>query len=412
MELGVPISAGGPSVSHLLYADDILFFAGASIPNVKKINAILEDYCSWTGQRVNNGKSAILFSKRTSSTTRSRLAKMIGCCKVAEMEYLGVKLALRRLSRKDFTPLIQKARACTLSWGIRHLSLAGQVTLINSVLLPLSVYMVTHTGVQRAVLNDIEKICHSFFWDRHATHKSMHYTSWESMVRPRCKGGLGFHTGDNWVGPLRARITWEFICKPLELFQKYMRHKYGDNPWHYDGRKGSSICWKIICEGAHFILKGIGWNRPKLLLCFGELLVDIICGISIENGLSTYSIEMVKSPLGSTISTMVYNSCFMEDDDPICLIFKIRMRPRKKLFWWRLYKDNIPTNGWLCRRCLSADSSCPLGCGEVEDINHITCNCKKLRDVLTVLENWGLVVPRFCSFDELWDSIGKFADMR
>ncbi|XP_020675520.1 uncharacterized protein LOC110094595 [Dendrobium catenatum] len=102
----------------------------------------------------------------------------------------------------------------------------------------------------------------------------------------------------------------------------------------------------------------------------------------------------------------------MEDDDPVCLIFKIRMRPREKLFWWRLYKDNIPTNGWLCRRGLSTDSSCPLGCGEVEDINHITYNCKKLRDVLTVLENWGLVVPRFCSFDELWDSIGKFADVR
>ncbi|PKU64488.1 putative mitochondrial protein [Dendrobium catenatum] len=74
-ELGVPISVGGPPVSHLLYADDVLFFAGASIQNVRKILSILEDYCAWTGQRVNKKKSAILFSRRTLST-KSRLAKM------------------------------------------------------------------------------------------------------------------------------------------------------------------------------------------------------------------------------------------------------------------------------------------------------------------------------------------------
>jgi len=61
-ELGVPISRGGPLVSHLLYADDIFIFAGTSIPNVKKVTSILEDYCSWTGQKVNRSKSAILFS--------------------------------------------------------------------------------------------------------------------------------------------------------------------------------------------------------------------------------------------------------------------------------------------------------------------------------------------------------------
>ncbi|PKU61153.1 putative mitochondrial protein [Dendrobium catenatum] len=45
-ELGVPICGGGPPVSHLLYVNDILLFAGTSIPNVRKISSILEEYCS------------------------------------------------------------------------------------------------------------------------------------------------------------------------------------------------------------------------------------------------------------------------------------------------------------------------------------------------------------------------------
>ncbi|PKU60567.1 putative mitochondrial protein [Dendrobium catenatum] len=61
-ELGVQIKVGGPAVSHLLYADDVLCFAGATIPNVRKLLKILDDYCSWTGQRINKNKSAILFS--------------------------------------------------------------------------------------------------------------------------------------------------------------------------------------------------------------------------------------------------------------------------------------------------------------------------------------------------------------
>ncbi|XP_020692235.1 uncharacterized protein LOC110106628 [Dendrobium catenatum] len=43
-DLGVQICEGGPLVSHLLYADDVLLFAGATISNVRKLLTILDDY--------------------------------------------------------------------------------------------------------------------------------------------------------------------------------------------------------------------------------------------------------------------------------------------------------------------------------------------------------------------------------
>ncbi|KAI0529205.1 hypothetical protein KFK09_001752 [Dendrobium nobile] len=193
----VPICGGGPPISHHLYADDILIFAGASILTVRKITSILENYCSWTGQRVNRSKSAIIFSKRTSFTTWSRLEKITGCRKVEEMDYLGIKLALRRLMKKDFTPLLQQARAKTLSWGFRHLSLEDRVILINVVLLPSSVYLVTHMLVPKSVLNDVERVCRSFLWDLDANHKSIYYIVWRSVAKPRRKGGLGFHASSD-----------------------------------------------------------------------------------------------------------------------------------------------------------------------------------------------------------------------
>ncbi|PKU64444.1 Putative ribonuclease H protein [Dendrobium catenatum] len=240
-KMGVSISGGGPLVSHLLYADNVLLFAGASIPNLRNIISIMEDYCSWMGQRVNRSKCAILFSNKVSSTTKSRLAKIAGCRRVEEMEYLGLKFALRRLTKVDFAPLIQKVRNHTLAWGIRHLSLAGRITLINFVLIPTYVYVVSHTIVSKSVLNEMEKICRSFLWNVDVEHRSIHYASWENISRPRKKGGLGFHTSDMLVGPLRARIAWEYICKPSNILQRCMENKYGRWPWEYEGKRGDSV---------------------------------------------------------------------------------------------------------------------------------------------------------------------------
>ncbi|XP_020688765.1 uncharacterized protein LOC110104129 [Dendrobium catenatum] len=230
-KMGVQLKAGGPMVSHLLYADDVLCFAGASIPNVKKIMSIMEDYCAWTWQRVNRSKSAIMFSKITLSTTKHRLARLAGCHKVEEMDYLGIKLTLRRLKKADFSPLLQKSSALTLAWGVRHLSLAGRVTMINSVLLPLSVYAVSHMLVPRGVLDEVEKICRGFLWNKDHNNRSLYYSSWEALTKPWRLGGFGFHASGRWTGPLRARLAWNFFNKPLSLLNRCLRHKYEDWPW-------------------------------------------------------------------------------------------------------------------------------------------------------------------------------------
>lgn len=69
-QLGVTLKNGGTRISHLLYADDILLFGKASIHMAKKIQGIVLEYCNWTGQRVNNAKSSILFSKAINSNKK------------------------------------------------------------------------------------------------------------------------------------------------------------------------------------------------------------------------------------------------------------------------------------------------------------------------------------------------------
>jgi hypothetical protein len=66
---GIKISKDCPTITHLLFADDLIIFAKATSSEAATIKSCLDLYCSWSGQQVNDGKSSVLFSKKTSSST-------------------------------------------------------------------------------------------------------------------------------------------------------------------------------------------------------------------------------------------------------------------------------------------------------------------------------------------------------
>ncbi|XP_028553913.1 uncharacterized protein LOC114580475 [Dendrobium catenatum] len=113
------------------------------------------------------------------------------------------------------------------------------------------------------------------------------------------------------------------------------------------------------------------------------------------------SLELIKSPLGTSILAICYDSLFRCEENQVCTILKLGLRPRESIFWWRVYMDLIPMCGWLHRRGLCADVLCPMGCNQLEELNHVTTQCKKLDEVLRRLEAWGFPTPRFTSLDEL-----------
>lgn len=47
------VSVGGPPISHLLFADDSLFFLKADTSNVEALKTVFQDYEKVLGQRIN-----------------------------------------------------------------------------------------------------------------------------------------------------------------------------------------------------------------------------------------------------------------------------------------------------------------------------------------------------------------------
>lgn len=138
------------------------------------------------------------------------------------------------------------------------------------------------------------------------------------------------------------------------------------------------------------------------MTCFGEALVDRICGIKIWTDLDVDSLELIKNPLGSSISAICYNNLFRDEEDPICPIPRLGLRPRERIFWWRVYKKLLPTLVRLSRCGLGADTLCPVGCDQLEDRDHITSHCRCLEEGGSGLAcAVGLLHPKIFFFEEL-----------
>ena len=68
---GIKTNKSGPTITHVIYADDIVLFPKASRKDVGTISRILEKYSLGSGQLVNRNKSRIHFSKHTQSHTKN-----------------------------------------------------------------------------------------------------------------------------------------------------------------------------------------------------------------------------------------------------------------------------------------------------------------------------------------------------
>ncbi|KAL0334946.1 UNVERIFIED_CONTAM: putative mitochondrial protein [Sesamum radiatum] len=75
---GVSICRGVPSVSRLLFADDILIFSEATNGAIHGIAQLLDTYACTSGQAINFGKSSVVFSRNVAVTVQTSIAGILG----------------------------------------------------------------------------------------------------------------------------------------------------------------------------------------------------------------------------------------------------------------------------------------------------------------------------------------------
>ncbi|KAE8690315.1 hypothetical protein F3Y22_tig00110895pilonHSYRG00014 [Hibiscus syriacus] len=121
-------------LTHICFADDLLIFCKGSLNSVMGVQAVLDKLYFMSGLKLNASKCEIFvsgISAGQSSLIRELTGFSLGTLPV---RYLGVPLVTRKLAVKDYQALIDKIRTKLSLWANKHLSFAGRLQLICSVM--------------------------------------------------------------------------------------------------------------------------------------------------------------------------------------------------------------------------------------------------------------------------------------
>ena len=223
----IRLSRGGPSLSHVCFADDLILFAEASVSQIRVIRKVLETFCGASGQKVNLEKSVIFFSENVHRDLANIISNESGIKGTKELgKYLGMPVLQKRINKETFGEVVEKVSSKLSGWKRRFLSLAGRITLTKSVLSSIPVHTMSTIALPASTLNQLDKIARAFIWGSSEGNRKQHLIAWEKVCKPKREGGVGIRSAKEMNIALLGKLGLRLLNAHDALWVTILRKKF------------------------------------------------------------------------------------------------------------------------------------------------------------------------------------------
>ena len=224
---GLRIARACPSVSHLLFADDSLFFCKAKPRECDEVMKVVKVYGKASGQCINFEKSSLLFGKKVPVDIRQQIKEVLGIENEGGMgTYLGIPEDISGSKCKLFAFLKEKLDHKINGWSGRWLTKGGKEILIKAIALALPTYVMSSFLLPLEICDKLTSAIARFWWSSNPPNRGMHWAKWEKLCCPKEEGGIGFRLIHEFNLALLAKQLWRLIQFLDSLLARVLRGRY------------------------------------------------------------------------------------------------------------------------------------------------------------------------------------------
>ena len=221
--------AQAPGISHLLFADDTLLFFRANGEEAAQVKEVINTYARATGQLINPAKCSIMFSPKCSQANKQEVMHNLDVVNMSfEENYLGFPTPSGRFSKGKLHNLQQHLTKRIIQWG-ELMSQAGREVLIKAVAQALPTFLMSLFTFPRSTCDDLGRMIRSYWWGAYRGKRKTHWKSWDSMLRPKTAGGMGFKDFRLFNQAMLARQAWRILVNPECLCTRVLKARYFPN---------------------------------------------------------------------------------------------------------------------------------------------------------------------------------------
>ncbi|GJV12261.1 RNA-directed DNA polymerase, eukaryota, partial [Tanacetum coccineum] len=434
-------------LSHLFYADDVIFIGQWCTSNITTIIRVLECFFRASGLRINLHKSKLMGVAVENSLVNSA-ANNIGCMTLSlPFSYLGVNVGGHMSRIASWDVVINKVLSRLSKWKMKVLSVGGRLTLLKSVLGSTPIYYMSLFKAPVQVINKLEAIRSHFFNGVEHSVRKMMLVKWDNVLASKEKGGLGVSSFYALNRALIFKWVWRFRTQGNSIWSRVIKALHGE-----EGNLGCPTNAKFPSNWSDIIrtLPTL-YNKGVDLLgfLFQEVIfprlyaLETVKNISVADKMAQPSldssfkrnvrggVEQVQMALllslleGLILPNMIDRWTWLISRDGEFSVSSVKNFIDDKILgtvgsktqWckyvlikvnilsWRVKLNNLPSRLNLSCRGLELHSIlCPSCNLAVESTDHLFFSCSMMKGLYTSIAKWWDVsMPEFSSFEEWWE---------
>ncbi|KAM5549758.1 hypothetical protein ABKV19_000926 [Rosa sericea] len=301
--------------------------------------------------------------------------------------YLGVPIFVGRPKRIYFQVLADRIRNVMSHWRGHSLSMAGRVTLVNSVVVSMLSHSFTIYAWPKTVLQQVRNWMRNFIWTGNVSSRAYHPVSWKKCCAPLKEGGLGVRNIMALNKAFLLKKFWDFLTKstPVAAFfsARFLQH-LGQPCSYY---KKSSI-W----PGMRPLFMDIFYSSKWLVGtgCSIDFWHDEISAIKLPYSDMEDRLVWLDSSDGNLSLSIAYE--LKRSKQAIVpwdrWVWRQCFRPRNSVTLWKFLHGKLLTDDLLLQRGFSFASMCSLCHAYVETTHHLFFECSFSMKVWSAFLSW------------------------